>query len=315
MKTASLIGILILTLFVTYAFGAEKVKLATAVRDFPGYNLLIMAAEERGFWRQNGLEVEWFPFAGAVPMNQAIATGGVKIGFTPNTSVISAVEKGLPILIVCELVDMSMVIWVRADSPIRTPRELKGTKIAVSQLGSMLHMYGRALLKVLKMEEKDVRFVGAGGLPAMAAALKSGAVDAAIIGLPPFADFKARGEFRDIGRVEDFIPVEWMDHVLFARKDFLKDNPDLVKRMVKAILQSVDFVRGNSQWAIEKLQKETGFTKEGARLAYEDLKYTRDGKVNLKELENVRNFMIEYGLASREKTPPVSELYTGGFTN
>src|SRR3990172_4897564 len=55
----------------------EKIKFATAVKLFPVFYLPVLAAEERGYWKEEDLEVEWVPFAGGHPMNQAIAAGAI----------------------------------------------------------------------------------------------------------------------------------------------------------------------------------------------------------------------------------------------
>ena len=41
---------------------AYKLRLGTALKVGVYYNLVVMAGEEKGFWKQNGLEVEWIPF-------------------------------------------------------------------------------------------------------------------------------------------------------------------------------------------------------------------------------------------------------------
>ena len=64
-------------------------------------------------------------------------------------------------------------LWVRADSPIREPKDLrKGALVGVLSMGGFDHALGRMLLKAMGME-RDVRFVGLGGvLPTMAALLR-----------------------------------------------------------------------------------------------------------------------------------------------
>ncbi|MEE8449891.1 MAG: hypothetical protein V3S39_09705 [Thermodesulfobacteriota bacterium] len=42
---------------------------------------------------------------------------------------------------------------------------------------------------------------------------------------------------------------------------------------------------------------------------------TKDGKIERKAVENVRSFLIEHGIVTKDKTLPVDELYTNQFTS
>ena len=44
------------------------------------------------------------------------------------------------------------------------------------------------------------------------------------------------------------------------------------------------------------------------------LDYSRDGKINVEGLKNVRTLLIEYGIIKEEKAPPLRELYTTDIT-
>lgn len=69
---------------------AEQLKFATGVKGSANYYLPLMAAEEKGFWKENSLQVEWVPFRGGGSMFRSVAAGAVKIGFTGTPSVVQA---------------------------------------------------------------------------------------------------------------------------------------------------------------------------------------------------------------------------------
>ena len=52
---------------------AQKMKIATALRMYAPYALPLWAAEDKGIWKQNGLDAEWFPFKNGPAMSRAIA--------------------------------------------------------------------------------------------------------------------------------------------------------------------------------------------------------------------------------------------------
>src|SRR3972149_1156428 len=79
--------------------GVEKLKFGTSIRTYPPYYLPVMAAEEKGFWKENGLEVEWTPFRGGGPFMQALAAGALKIGYTAAATAFQAGAGGVAVVI------------------------------------------------------------------------------------------------------------------------------------------------------------------------------------------------------------------------
>src|SRR3972149_4935432 len=74
----------------------DKVKLGTSVKVFPIFYLPPLTAEERGFWKANGLDVEWVPFIGGAPHTQAIAAGAISIGLVSADLPFIGGGRGLP---------------------------------------------------------------------------------------------------------------------------------------------------------------------------------------------------------------------------
>jgi len=54
----------ILGLVLPRPWAADKLRFATTVKTHPILVMPVLAAEEKGFWKQNGLEAEWVPFEG-----------------------------------------------------------------------------------------------------------------------------------------------------------------------------------------------------------------------------------------------------------
>lgn len=314
MKRSFLLGVFIL-LFVgqTNLWGVEKQKFATSVKEYPIYYLPILAADEKGIWKQNGLEVEWVPMSGDL-MYRALATRAIEIGFGGVPATFRTVAGGVPAVIVMGLYPADpFYIWVRSDSRFRQPVDLKGAKIGVSNFGGSQHNYGLAAVKGLGLD-KEVKFIAVGGIAETVAAVKAGSTDALVMPLAITIELKARGELRELVNTFDYLPKEWADMVLIAHKGFVKEKPDQVKRVVKSIFQSIDFIEKNGQWSIDKMKAVQGFSDQAARLLYQSFQYKKDGKISAKGLENVRKFMIDYGQIARDKAPPVEAVYTTEFT-
>lgn len=291
---------------------AEKVRIGTGLKGVPTYELSMAAAEERGFWKEQKLEVEWTPFVGGGPLYRAMAAGHIEFGFSQTGSFMEAATGGVPGVIVADVQSEDpFLIWVRADSRIKQAEDLKGAKIGMAR--GAAHVNGLAIVRGLGIE-KEVRFVSVGGTAERVAAAKAGAVEAFVQTFMPMAELMVKGEFRSVASTKPFLPKEWMTDIVVAHKDFARKNPETVKRMVKAILSALTFVQENPTWSIERLRTALGYSPEAAKLVFERLRYGKDGKINPRAVENARNFLIEFGIVTKEKAPPVEQLYTAEFT-
>lgn len=206
------------------------------------------------------------------------------------------------------------MVWVPAKSPFKGPKDLKGAKIGIIRFGSLGEAYTRTVLTSLGLQ-KEVRVVAAGGAPQLMAALKAGVVDGAVSSLLSMAPLKYKGELREIVSVRDFLPKEWSELALIAHKSFLATNPEVVRRVVKAVLEATDFVSKNRTWALEKMVSFSGFSPEASQELYDSqLLYSKDGKIERKSLETIRKFLLEHKLITEEKAAPLDQLYTKEFT-
>lgn len=294
------------------AWPAEKLRFATPTKTTPHHNLPPLAAEEQGFWKQNGLEVEWTPFNGDTPMFRALAGGYVDMGVTATPGPIQAVARGIPALIVADthLENYRWFLYVLRDSRVKEAKDLKRARVAVNIFGGTAHAYGRVAVKGLGLE-KEVRFVAAGGVAEQIAALKSGAVDATVLPLFAIAPLKFRGEVREAAEVTDHLPQPWSDHIIFAGKDYAQKKGETVRRAIKALIQATDFIQRDSNWTTAKMVSLSGFPEEVARKMVPLVRYGKEWKIDPKAMENVKNFMLEYGII--DKGPAAEELYSLGF--
>ena len=302
----------LLTGLVSGSFALEKVKLGSAVKMVPEYYLPVLTAEERGFWKENGLDVEWVPFASATAQVSAIAAGAIGIGIVGPDSPLAAAERGLPVVMVSELVpSYPFGLWVRADSPYRHVRDLKGARIGATALGATTHIMGRLIAAAQGME-KEVRFVGAGGVPQMVAGLRAGALEGVITRIGAIVDLKLAGQARELASASDYLPKPWTDTIIFSRKDFAQNKPDVVRKILRAALQASDYMRKNPRGTMDKMKSFQGLSEGAAKIIYDAIPFTITGKLDRKAVENVRRLLIEYGLLS-EKVPAVDELFTNEY--
>lgn len=299
----------------SHLLAAEKFRYSTAVKGSVNYELPYYAALEKGYWKEQGLEAEYIPFRGGMAQMTAVVAHEINMGLDMAPVVFLAAARGVPVLVVAELVPKSeFYLWARTGGRFQEIKDLKkGAKVGIHAFGSTMEAYVRVITETQGVE-KEVKIVAAGGVREAVAALKAGIVDMIMFSIFQTVKMVAAGEAFPLVKVSPYLPEEWLDFVIFARKDFVKT--DTAKRAVKAILQAISFIRENPGWARKKMKELQGLTDKEVEIimTWHGLPYTKDGKIRRQAIENVRNFLLKYKLLPRDKTPPVEELYSTELT-
>lgn len=296
------------------SLAADEVRFGTPHKLEPHHSLAMLTGEEKGFFKAAGLEVKWFPFHGGGPMQHAVIAGEIDMGATLALSLVKFVPKGVPFVIVADLeFTTPFYLSVLSDSPIKRPKDLNGAKIGVSKLNESGHAYAMLVANSLGLGDK-VKYYAAGGYSSMVAALKRKIIDTMLTDFFVTVPLRLKGLVRPIVAIPDYLPKEWTDLVLFARIDFVKKKPDVVRRFVKAYFQATNFVMREPEWAIEKMKSFTKYDERTARETLKILSWSKTGRINPKRLENVTKFAIDQNLLDKEIAVPVERLYTTKFT-
>lgn len=291
-------------------FSAERLNYGTSFKA-PHFDLPAIAAEERGLWAKNGLEVRWYPFVGGIW--QAMSAGSIDLAVSGASSAIISISRGVPALIVADMkIKYPYFLWVRGDSPRKKPSDLKGAKIGVTRFGEAAHMMTLAMIDALGLKNQ-VTFSAVGGASAGIAAVKTEAVDAYVAVLFPVASLKVKGDIREIASTQGVLPKKWSNQLMTAHKALAERKPRIIKAGVKTVLESVKFIMTNPTWAMEKLRSRWGYNEEAAKLVFKALRYGTDGKIDPEVLQNVNTFLVENGILAKEKAVPIEKLYTTRF--
>lgn len=168
-------------------------------------------AFERGYFAEEGLDVEFRFFEAAQPMAVAIASGDADYAVTAiSGGLISLAEKGATKVIGGALseepgIDGQMILASNAafDAGLTGPAALDGRSFAVTQPGSSFHYMGA---KIAAAEGATLSFKPLQKVGAIIGAMKSGQVDAWTI-VPHIGKALAgAGAVKHIGMVADYLP-------------------------------------------------------------------------------------------------------------
>ena len=193
----------------TPAFAMNK-RITVGALRFTSHSASFIA-QEREYFKQAGLDVEFKFFQAAQPMAVAIASGDVDYAVTAiSGGLISLAQKGAIKVIGGALSEEAgidgqkyLVSDAAFQAGVTTPKDLNGRKYAVTQAGSSFHYMGS---KMAAAEGIDLSFTPLQKVGAIIGAIKSGQVDGWSI-VPHIAKPLARGgAVHIIGNVADYLP-------------------------------------------------------------------------------------------------------------
>lgn len=174
--------------------------------------------------------IEWTQLQGTATVSQALLAGTVDCGISaPLTLAQAIVGAGMqPVLIGAtngESPQSFTSYWVvKADSPVRSPKDLKGRTIAVNTIGSQMDAYTRIWLKHYGLDpERDVKIAEV-PFPLGEAALRQGRVDAIVLVQPFASKAEQTGGLRRLGALRDVQP-RLLNLIEVCRKAFVDRQP------------------------------------------------------------------------------------------
>src|SRR5271155_2197925 len=204
----------------------------------------VFIAQDKGYFRDAGLDVDLKFFDAAQPIAVATASGDVDFGITAFTAgLYNLAGKGALKVIggmSREKAGYPLIGYFASNNAyaagLKTPRDLAGKRIAVTQIGSSFHYSLGLLADKYGFKLSDVKVLPMQSLSNAAAALKGETVDAALLPASTARGLIDAGGAKLLGWVGDETP--WQLGAVFASPKTLADKP-LVTRLL-AVLDRAD---------------------------------------------------------------------------
>jgi ABC-type nitrate/sulfonate/bicarbonate transport system substrate-binding protein len=268
---------------------------------------------EAGIFEKYGLDVDITVFAGDQKMQLGLASSGIDFGLGGGPAMAFS-AKGAPVTAVAAFFGSpkNISIVIRYDSPIKSVAELKGKPVSSSAIGSLTAW----LLQRASIAEgwgpDGIKIVALGGFDAGLAALRTNQVEgmsSSVEGGLLLEEQKVGRNLTDMGK---YAPV-FITHVVFARRDLVKDNPDLVHRFLKGFFASIAYMKSHkaetSKVAISALRESPGVADR--TWDWEISNFIADGVFDEKALDVLKQSFVEMGMM--EKVPANDALFTTQF--
>lgn len=247
-----------------------------------------------GSFEKAGIHIEKQSFSSGADMVQALVGGSLDIALGSYEHVLRQQQNGLGVKAYGEIFNgVGYSLIVKKDSKYQTLADLKGTKLAVTKVGSLSDTGLREALKEANIDpDKDVQIINGGSGATMLAAIESGNVAGGMVSEPTVSQMLATGNYRilydptyDFAGIVVMAKTDWVNKNKEAMQRFLKVNADINDRVQKDPASAVDAMLKEFN-QIPKQVMETAVKNQLAKVPA-GLKVTEEGaqKVQMTQLE------------------------------
>ena len=232
----------------------RPVKVSLALDWYPNANHAgLYIAQERGYFQDEGLEVDIFTPGDPATVLQTVASGRDDFGISYQVEVLLARQEEVPVVSVMGLVQHPLnSVMALKSSGINRPGELKGKTVGypgiaynVPMLKTMLEHDGASI------EDVEMVNVGFNLVPA----LIGGKVDAVVGAYFTHESIVAENQGHPVNvmRMEEWGVPDFYELVLVTGEKNLEERPDVVRRLVRAVMRGYEDAAREPQAAIDIL--------------------------------------------------------------
>ncbi|HWH76285.1 MAG TPA: ABC transporter substrate-binding protein [Candidatus Binatus sp.] len=261
-------------------------------------------AKDAGILKKYNLELEVILINGGSIAMQALLARTLDIITTSGTVFLHGYVEGADIKIIGGVNNrFPYTFFTRAS--IGAPNQLKGKVVGITRYGSTDELATRMALEQFGLNPKtDVKIIQGGGSATRINALLAGGIDATSLisgvshvakkaGLVPLLDFAEK-------------ELDYQMTGVVGRGDFLKNNPEVMKRFMRAYLETIRYYKTNRVEAIKKTME--AIRTDDRQLAEADYNYRArafpdDAKPTLKGIQLAIDELVKENPKAKNVTP------------
>ena len=311
---------------------ADSVTLTQPVDSLSFFPVYV--ARAKGYFEEEGLEVNVKATAGGGPHLTAVFAGEAEFTASPGTYQINALNQDKKVIGVIDLLHRNIIgmvihkeaaakVGITADMPLmERVKRAKGLTVGVTRPGALTddlarNIFERAGLKV----PGDVRIIGVGGAGTQLPAFRNRKIDILTISTPHPERILSEGLgiwFVNWAAGEDPAIKDFMMSTLMTTPQLVKEKPELVQRMVRALRKSIQYINDTS---VDQLTKDMtpffGKRVEPAalRLSVQTVKgaVNPSGRMSEAAVATTFKLMKKPGKLESLKSLKLDDVWTGQF--
>lgn len=245
--------------------GQERVRIAWA--GMTPSNTPIWVADQKGFFKKNGLQAEVISISASTIVIQALLTGELDLIIAPSATLVTSRLAGADTIMVSTNLPV-FIDHIVSQADITTLEQLRGKIGGVNRLGTTSDLTLRLALRRFGIDpEKDTKIIATGENPQRLAALSRGITQFTLMGEPLVREAEKMG-FRDLVDIGT-LKIPYHVNALVTRDSTIKARRPLVAKMVRAFTEAIHYIKTDKEGTKALIGKNLKTTDpEGLERAY-----------------------------------------------
>lgn len=216
------------------------------------YYLPLTIAEQLGYFKDEGLQVEISDFAGGAKSLQALVGGSVDVvsGAYEHTISMRAKKQDITAFVLQNLAPQNVFAVSRKTMPnFQSIKDLKGKRIGVTAPGSSTNVFANVILAQGGLKPSDVSFISVGTTAGALAAIRSGQIDAIVNVDPIITTLQQKGEIKIIADARTLKETRKLfggsmpAATLYTTDAFLKKYPNTTQALTNAMVRALKWLQ------------------------------------------------------------------------
>lgn len=222
----------------------ERVRYATSAANLP-----ITFGVKKGFFAEQGLDVQVLLVNGGVEAVTAAAAGEAELGGM-GSPIITGAAAGVPITIVGSPPAAGQHFILVARPGYQSLSDLKGKPISPGGAGQGTIQAFNFIARAKGFKPSDFQYVNAGSTANALAALQAGKVEAIITSEITGVKAEQEGFGKVMERAVDYFG-RYQHSFIFATHKFIKEKPEKLRSFLVAYQKSVQYIKAHPEEAIQ----------------------------------------------------------------
>jgi ABC-type nitrate/sulfonate/bicarbonate transport system substrate-binding protein len=311
-RVALLVFVAALGLSGTPPASAESITVGKAVAPAWTFTPIDIGVQV-GILKKHGFdEVKIVAFGGDAKLQQALLSKDIDFGLASGPGMAFNARGGGGYGVAAYYgAPRNLGISVKYDSK-TMPKDLKGGKVAVSTPGSLTDWLTRRLSTKMGWGHEGITPVPLGAPTASVSAVETGQVDGGVISTEMTYALEAKKRIKQVYNFSELVP-NFITHVIFARKDHVKDDKAMVKRFVAAWFDTIDYMASHKDKAVEISAKVLNSPPPLIARIYdwEMPEFSRTGRFDPEAVALLKQSFID--MKALDRKPADAELFTEEF--
>jgi NitT/TauT family transport system substrate-binding protein len=238
------------------ALAADRMRIGYS--SISGAYVGIWVAHDGGYFAKEALEDQIILIPSATQLAQVAVAGDVEVASLGGGPMIAAVLSGADLKVIGNNVN-KMIFSIHTRPEVKSIEELRGKRIGISRFGSSTDVSARYALRKYNIDpQKDVILLQLGSMSSIFGALKSGAVEAALVS-PPTQFLSEKMGFKELVSITE-MNYAYPNPAMAVSGELIRRKPDIIDRFIRAYVRGMHRAITDREFTIKSLAKYTTVT-------------------------------------------------------